>query len=212
MTIEKWLADVYYDEWGNCIWNKGEDGSNNIIADIRGWGVLQYEFVTVLEAEKFHDEVGEFIVQAIKEKLSSTSSPTDENGKPLTYWGGLDKSQLPQQETYESKGSEFQQVDQNNPVTRGSTALVRVSKPTSSQTEISDESWEGCDGCTEQDEVMYKNGYVKGYNAAISELPKEISDEEIKEFASESKSIFKEDMYRAYFIMGAKWYRERLKI
>ena len=40
----------------------------------------------------------------------------------------------------------------------------------------------------------------------------EISDEEIKEFVSESKSIFKEDMYRAYFIMGAKWYRERLKI
>ena len=43
---------------------------------------------------------------------------------------------------------------------------------------LSEESWEGCDGCTEQDEVMYKNGYVKGYNAAIAELPKEISDEE----------------------------------
>jgi hypothetical protein len=76
---------------------------------------------------------------------------------------------------------------------------------------ISDESWEGCDGCTEQDEIMYKSGYVKGYNAAIAELPKEISDEEIKEMANESKSIFKEDMYRTYFIMGAKWYREQLK-
>jgi len=43
---------------------------------------------------------------------------------------------------------------------------------------LSEESWEGCDGCTEQDEVMYKNGYVKGYNAAIAELPKEISFEE----------------------------------
>jgi hypothetical protein len=39
----------------------------------------------------------------------------------------------------------------------------------------------------------------------------EISDEEIKEIANESKSIFKEDMYRTYFIMGAKWYREHLK-
>ena len=77
MTIEKWLADVYYDEWGNCIWNKEKDGSNNMIADIRGWGVLQYEFVSVLEAEKFHDEVGEFIVQAIKEKLARTSSQTE---------------------------------------------------------------------------------------------------------------------------------------
>jgi hypothetical protein len=43
----------------------------------------------------------------------------------------------------------------------------------SSPTKMSDESWEGCDGCTEQDEIMYNNGYVKGYNAAISELPKE---------------------------------------
>ncbi len=74
MTIEKWLSDVYYDEWGNCIWNKDKDGSSNMIADIRGWGVLQYEFVSVLEAEKFHDEVGKFIVEAIKEKLAITSS------------------------------------------------------------------------------------------------------------------------------------------
>jgi len=83
--------------------------------------------------------------------------------------------------------------------------------PISSQTEIVNESWEGCDGCTEQDEVMYKNGYVKGYNAAIAELPKEISDEEIKEF-TKNKSIFKEDMYRTYFIMGANWYREQLNL
>ena len=33
----------------------------------------------------------------------------------------------------------YEQINQNNPVTRGSTALIRVSKPTSSQTEISDE-------------------------------------------------------------------------
>lgn len=70
MTIEQWLKDVYYDEWGNCIWSRDKDGDNNMIADIRGWGILQYKFKTVEEAEKFHDEVGEFITQAIKEKLS----------------------------------------------------------------------------------------------------------------------------------------------
>lgn len=37
-------------------------------------------------------------------------------------------------------------------------------------TEMSNESWEGCNGCTEQDEIMYKNGYVKGYNYAMSNL------------------------------------------
>ena len=45
----------------------------------------------------------------------------------------------------------------------------------------------------------------------VEENRTEISDEEIKEMANESKSIFKEDMYRTYFIMGAKWYREQLK-
>ena len=32
--------------------------------------------------------------------------------------------------------------------------------------ETLDESWEGCDGCIKQDEIMYKNGYIKGYNKA----------------------------------------------
>lgn len=72
------------------------------------------------------------------------------------------------------------------------------------------QSWEGCDGCTEQDEVMYNNGYVKGYNAAISELPKEISDEEIEK----ASNTLGDDYYASELIMwekGAKWYREQLK-
>ena len=76
------------------------------------------------------------------------------------------------------------------------------------QQEISDESWEGCDGCTEQDEIMYKNGYVKGYNAAIAELPKEISDEEIEK---EIKSRYETPHYNSGFMDCAKWYREQLK-
>ena len=77
-----------------------------------------------------------------------------------------------------------------------------------SQLEISDESWEGCDGCTEQDEVMYKNGYVKGYNAAIAELPKEISDEEIENVAWEK---YTGDSARLAWVEAIKWYREKLK-
>ena len=69
MTIEKWLSDVYYDEYGTIIWNKEQDGGNQLVADIRGWGRLQNEFSTQEQAEKFQDEVGEFIVQAIKEKI-----------------------------------------------------------------------------------------------------------------------------------------------
>jgi hypothetical protein len=69
MTIEKWLSDVYYDEYGTHIWNKEQDGGNQLVSDIRGWGRLQNEFSTQEEAEKFQNKVGEFIVQAIKEKI-----------------------------------------------------------------------------------------------------------------------------------------------
>ena len=104
--------------------------------------------------------------------VAEPSSPTDENGKPLTYWGGL------KDRTCTNSCS----------VVCGECQL-----PTSSQTEISDD----------RTKLHWKTSLV-------IHTP-EISDEEIKEFASESKSIFKEDMYRAYFIMGAKWYREQLK-
>ena len=76
--------------------------------------------------------------------------------------------------------------------------------------QISDESWEDCDGCTEQDEIMYKNGYVKGYNAAVADLPKEISDEEIEKEAIQIYSALEEEEFVAWK-NGAKWYREQLK-
>ena len=84
--------------------------------------------------------------------------------------------------------------------------------------QLADESWEVCDGCTEQDEVMYKNGYVKGYNSAISELPKEISDEEIEKGAENAWSDYEYEegnLYSTTFKGGWKlaieWYREQLK-
>jgi len=76
-------------------------------------------------------------------------------------------------------------------------------------------SWEGCDGCTEQDEVMYKNGYAKGYNAAIAELTKEISDEEIEKGAKEwynKEGLCKPSRVEVRaWVMACKWYREKLK-
>ena len=68
MKIEQWLSNVYYDDYGTHIWNK-EDGCQ-LVADVRGWGRLQNEFETEEEAGKFQDEVGRFIVEAIKEKIA----------------------------------------------------------------------------------------------------------------------------------------------
>lgn len=71
MTIEKWLSNVYQDSLvgGNKIWNKEQDGGSQLVAELRGWGALLKEFETMTEAEQFQDEVGKFIVEAIKEKI-----------------------------------------------------------------------------------------------------------------------------------------------
>jgi hypothetical protein len=78
MTIEKWLSNVYYDEYGTHIWNKEDaNGGSQLVADVRGWGRLQNEFKTEEEAAKFQDEIGRFIAEAVREKLARTSSQTE---------------------------------------------------------------------------------------------------------------------------------------
>jgi hypothetical protein len=70
MTIQDWLKDVYYDEFGQYLWSKqSSDGGSQMIGEVRGWGALQNEFNTMEEASKFQDEVGKFIAEAINEKV-----------------------------------------------------------------------------------------------------------------------------------------------
>ena len=69
MNIEKRLSIVQYDKYGDHIWNVEQNEGMQLIADVRGWGALQYEFKTEEEASKFQDEVGEFIAKAIREKV-----------------------------------------------------------------------------------------------------------------------------------------------
>jgi len=73
MTIEKWLADVHYDNLGTKIWKKESDGGSQLVAELRGWGALYNEFQSMKEAEKFQDDVGKFIVEAIREKIERDS-------------------------------------------------------------------------------------------------------------------------------------------
>ena len=70
MTLKQWLKDTYYDEFGQYLWSKQDtDGGSQMIGEIRGWGALQHCFETEEEASKFQDEVGRFIVEAIREKI-----------------------------------------------------------------------------------------------------------------------------------------------
>jgi hypothetical protein len=86
MKIEQWLSDVYQDSYvGNKIWNKVSNGGSEMVADIRGWGAIQYLFKTNEEAKQFQNEVCKFIVEAIREKIvrDYPKNISDELSKPL---------------------------------------------------------------------------------------------------------------------------------
>jgi hypothetical protein len=84
--------------------------------------------------------------------------------------------------------------------------------------ELAEESWEGCDGCDENDKYFFVKGFQAGYNKA---KPDGISDEDIREGAE--KWVFETNGHKwsnnndeagdnyGSFMEGIKWYREQLK-
>lgn len=77
--------DVTLDEYqGLIIWGGTRDNLQRL-ADVRGWGMIQNMFrnpdgSTDLESsEKFQDNLGQFIVEAIKEKVDREKSEQDFN-------------------------------------------------------------------------------------------------------------------------------------
>ena len=72
MNIEQWLSNVKYDADGQHLWNVSSNGEHQLIGEIRGWGRLQHEFLTIEEASKFQDDVGKFIADAINEKINKS--------------------------------------------------------------------------------------------------------------------------------------------
>ena len=95
------------------------------------------------------------------------------------------------------------------------------------------ESWEGCDGCTEQDKHFFINGFRRGYNIAkpdkinLEEIPEEQIEQErnpnykyfdidsvsIEEIEEESKfrSQIESTQYADGFIEGIEWFIDKLK-
>lgn len=74
MSIKEYLdGEIYYDNNGQMIFcNKGKEGQSHLldISSVRGWGEIQHLFPDMNKAAKFQDELGEFIAQAIREKLA----------------------------------------------------------------------------------------------------------------------------------------------
>lgn len=76
IKMEEWLdGNIYFDKEGTQIFSRKTDGQIQVIADVRAWGAIQNifidkkGFVDMRKAEAFQDQLGQFIAEAIQEKL-----------------------------------------------------------------------------------------------------------------------------------------------
>lgn len=70
MKIEEFIGEnVNYDEHSPMIWGNRENGTTQLILDVRGWGAIQNMFKTQEEAMEFQDKLGLWITDAINDKL-----------------------------------------------------------------------------------------------------------------------------------------------
>jgi len=87
--IKKFIGDkAVYDPYGGTyIWGVNKKVEQQMLADIdcptkdelkalndgvvrlRGWGAIQHMFKNMKDAEKFQDDLGKFVAEAINEKL-----------------------------------------------------------------------------------------------------------------------------------------------
>jgi len=84
MTKEDFIGEnVSYEPWGQTIWGNKANGEQQMLLNLRGWGMIQYEFDTKEEAQDFQDNTGEWIAEAINEKiLRDRNKLTEESLKP----------------------------------------------------------------------------------------------------------------------------------
>lgn len=72
ITPEEFIGKAKYDEWGQYVWGVDKAGGK-MIANVRAWGAIQNIFgckvAKSTEAVKFQDELGQFIADAINEKI-----------------------------------------------------------------------------------------------------------------------------------------------
>ncbi len=76
MTIEKWLKNLTYSPDATMIFSVDKGGDHNLVLQVRGWGALISGPFPGKESEaaKFQDSIGEFVVEAIKEKLKNDAT------------------------------------------------------------------------------------------------------------------------------------------
>ena len=64
-----------YNDHGQMIFRENNGGQHQFL-DVRGWGAITKIFKTTEEMEAFQDAVGEWVVDAINQKLNQSKTPT----------------------------------------------------------------------------------------------------------------------------------------
>lgn len=83
MTLKEWLGDVQYDANSMSIWNKASSARfgekvQQPVCDIRGWSLIRMAIPDETEAINFQDGVGQFIAEAIREKMEREKTKNDD--------------------------------------------------------------------------------------------------------------------------------------
>lgn len=67
-AIKRFVGNkVTYDDFGQSIFGK----DNQMIADVRGWGAIQHLFDKEEDAMRFQKKLGQFVADAINDKLNT---------------------------------------------------------------------------------------------------------------------------------------------
>ena len=69
-TLEGFIGTAQLDLNGGYIWGVDKKGGMQMLAEVRGWGAIQNLFEDQDIAGKFQDNLGQFIVDAINEKIA----------------------------------------------------------------------------------------------------------------------------------------------
>lgn len=64
----EFIGKAQYDQEGQLIWGN-KSGGLQMLCEVRGWGAIQHLFKSQEEAGKFQDYMGQFIAEAINEKI-----------------------------------------------------------------------------------------------------------------------------------------------
>lgn len=68
ITIKSYIGKTQFDIESGVIWGE-KNGKLQMVAEVRGWGAIQNMFKFPKDAEVFQDAVGNFIADAINEKI-----------------------------------------------------------------------------------------------------------------------------------------------